>query len=305
LPVLDVALPGTGGMMPLPGRWLSCLLVRVRGEMVLFDCGEGTQVALTALGWGFGRLSAIALSHCHADHVSGLPGMLLRLANAERTAPLTVLGPPGICAVHDALRRIAPHLPYAVECVELAPGAEWAIAGGRLHVAAAEHRVPCLAYRFEVERQRAFLPDRARALGLPVTAWQRLQRGEAVVWGGRTVQPDEVLGPPRRGLAIAYVTDTRPIPEIARLASGADLLVCEGTYGDDADRDKAIERGHMTFREAAELAAQAGVRRLWLTHFSPALAEPTAYLHVAQAVFPAAEVGYDGMATTLRFTEAP
>lgn len=288
-------------MMPLPARWLSCLLVRVRGEMLLFDCGEGTQVALAALGWGFGRLGVIAISHCHADHVSGLPGLLLRLANAERTAPLTLLGPAGLCEVYRALRCIVPHLPFEVRCVELAPGDARAVAGGRLLTAQGEHEVPCLAYRFEIERQRAFLPDRARELSLPVSLWHQLQQGQAVLWGDRIVQPDEVLGPPRRGLAVAYVTDTRPTPQIARLVNGADLLVCEGTYGRDEDREKAVERGHMTFREAATLAATAGVRRLWLTHFSPSLDDPAQYLATARAVFPRTEVGRDGMSTTLRF----
>lgn len=301
--MLDVALPGTGGMMPLPGRWLSCMLVRLGGELVLFDCGEGTQVALATLGWGFRRLGTIAISHCHADHVSGLPGLLLRLANADRVEPVRLLGPPGLCGVVEALRRIAPVLPFEVRCVELAPGQPHAVAGGRLVAEWAEHGLPCFAYRLDVPRQPAFLPERARALGLPVEHWHRLQRGEAISWQGRTVEPAEVLGPPRRGLAVAYITDTRPARRLVSLAAEVDLLVCEGTYGDDADIAKAIERGHMTFREAAELAAAARARTLWLTHFSPALRDPERYLPLAQHIFPAAELGYDGRSTTLRFDD--
>ncbi|MBI4504367.1 MAG: ribonuclease Z [Chloroflexi bacterium] len=301
--MLDVALPGTGGMMPLPGRWLSCLLVRLGGELLLFDCGEGTQVALAALGWGFRRLGTIVISHCHADHVSGLPGLLLRLANSDRVEPVRLFGPPGLCAVAEGLRGIAPVLPFEVRCEELAPRQPQAVAGGRLVAELADHGLPCLSYRFDVPRQPAFQPERARALGLPVEHWQTLQRGEAISWRGHAVEPSEVLGPPRRGLAVAYLTDTRPAARLVELAAGVDLLVCEGTYGDDADAAKAVEHGHMTFREAAELAAAAGARRLWLTHFSPALQEPERYLSLARQVFPAAEVGNDGRTVALSFED--
>lgn len=301
--MLDVCLLGTGGMMPLPGRWLSSLLVRCQGRLLLVDCGEGTQVSQKVLGWGFKALDTICLTHYHADHVAGLPGMLLTIGNAGRTEPLTILGPPGLERVVAGLRTIAPELPYSVRCVEPGPGQVLECHGLRLAVLPLDHSLPCLAYALEAPRARPFLPERAQALGLPVQLWGRLQRGEPVEWSGRRVAPDEVLGPERRGLRVVFVTDTRPTPGLPAFVGGADLLVCEATYGDQADLPKAIERKHMTFAEAAELAGAGRVRQLWLTHFSPALEEPERYLEQAQAIFPNTVVGYDRLQASLRFSD--
>src|SRR3990172_6689929 len=212
--MIDVCLLGTGAMMPLPGRWLSSLVLRTGPHSVLFDCGEGTQIALRSLGWGLRTIGAICISHFHADHVSGLVGMLLMLANSDRTEPVTLFGPPGLLAVVDGQRRIAPVLPYELICEELAPGAQFRVADWYGSCAAGVHHVPCLAYRLDLPRHPAFLPERAKALGLPVELWGPLQHGTPVEWGGRVVRPEEVLGPPRRGISIAYVTDTRPVPSI-------------------------------------------------------------------------------------------
>lgn len=302
--MIDLLLLGTGGMMPLPGRWLSSLLVRCRGELVLFDCGEGTQIPWQSFGWGFRRLGAICLSHLHADHVAGLPGLLHALANANRTEPVLLFGPEGTAGVVAGLRRIAPVLPYELRVTELAGGEPVALPGGLAGTTArGEHGLPSLAYRVGVERARRFSPERARALGVPVELWRRLQAGEEVRWPGGAATPDRVLGPPRRGLAVGYVTDTRPLPAIAALVAGVDLLVCEGTYGDPEDGAKAIARGHMTFREAAGLAREAAVGALWLTHFGPALTDPEAWLGEATAVFPATTVGASGLTATLSFAE--
>jgi ribonuclease Z len=330
-------------MMPLPNRWLSAVLLRQRGRLVLLDCGEGTQITQKALGWGFKALDAICLSHYHADHVAGLPGMLLMLGNSGRTEPLTIFGPPGLQQVVSGLRSIAPQLPYEVQCVEPEPGRVYrvdgrtidpqsrpargqergglgsqagrspGVAGHGTSVATAsgllvsvlpvDHALHCLAYGIELTRTRAFLPERARAMGLPVQLWSRLQRGEPVDWDGHVVSPEEVLGPARRGVRVVFVTDTRPTPEMPEFISGADLLICEGTYGDPADLPKAVERKHLLFREAAELARAGNARQLWLTHFSPALEEPHGYAEQATSVFPRTTVGHDRMSTTLRFLE--
>jgi ribonuclease Z len=163
--------------------------------------------------------------------------------------------------------------------------------------------VPCLAYRLDLERAPAFSPERATALGVPLDRWRLLQQGESVTWPGGRATPVQVLGPPRRGLALGYVTDTRPTPEFPAFLAGVDLLVCEGTYGDSEDQPKAIAHGHMTFAEAAELARRAATRSLWLTHFSPALADPPSFLRVATDIFPATTVGYSGLTTTLNFDD--
>jgi ribonuclease Z len=300
--MIDLLLLGTGGMLPLPDRWLSSLLLRCDGELILFDCGEGTQIPWRRFGWGFRRLAAICLSHTHADHVAGLPGLLHSLANAGRDEPVAIFGPVGTATVVAGLRTIAPVLPYEVRVTELTSGARFPLPGGlRGTVLAGEHGVTCLAYRADLGRARRFDPGRAEALGVPLVHWRTLQRGKPVTWPGGTATPDEVLGPPRQGLAVAYVTDTRPVSALPAFLAGVDLLVCEGTYGDSADQAKAVERGHMTFREAATLARAAEAGALWLTHFSPALAEPHAFLAEAAAVFPATTVGYSGLMTTLSF----
>lgn len=302
--MIDVALLGTGGMMPLPQRWLSALLVRVHGHLTLFDCGEGTQIAWRGIDWGFRRLGAICVSHTHADHIAGLPGLLHAVANAGRTEPVLLFGPPGTTLVVEGLRRIAPYLPFAFHVTELESGARFALPGGlEGSCVAGEHALPVLAYRLDLPRQPAFLPQRASALGVPVSLWSRLQRGETVSWQGGRATPDQVLGPPRSGLALAHVTDTRPTALVARLVAGVDLLVCEGTYGSDDDQPKAIANRHMTFREAATLARDAAARRLWITHFSPAVEDPCAFAEIAREVFPPAVIGHDGLTTTLSFRD--
>ena len=301
--MLDVALVGTAGTFPLPERWLSALLLRFGSGLILFDCGEGTQISMRQLGWGFKALELICLSHLHADHAAGLPGLLLTVGNAGRTEPLTICGPRGTAEAVAGLRAVAPRLPYELRIRELAGGEELDRGPARLACLAVDHAVPCLAYRLDVPRGRRFDPDRARALGVPIALWSRLQRGEAVTWGGGRAAPEDVLGPERRGLRLAYVTDTRPTPELPGFVVGADLLVCEGTYGDPADRESAIENKHLLFSEAAAIARAADVRQLWLTHFSAKLTEPADFLSHAAAVFPDTVVGRDHLTTTLSFSE--
>ena len=296
---LDVALVGTGGMMPLPDRWLSSALIRYRGHLVLFDCGEGTQISLRSLGWGIKDIDLILISHLHGDHVTGLPGLLLTQGNSGRTEPLHIVGPAGLGAVVEGLMSVARYLPFAVRCRELTCDDRVELEELTASAVQAEHHVECLAYRLDLPRSPRFLPERARRLGVPLQNWKRLQRGETV----DGVRPSDVLGPPRRGLSIGLVTDTRPTAAVARHIADVDLLVCEATFGSDEDQPRAVERKHMTFREAAELARSSGARQLVLTHFSPALVEPEAYVDNATQVFPAAVVGRDHLTLSLRFAE--
>lgn len=299
--MLDAYLLGEGGTWPLPGRWLSSLLVRDGGRLLLFDCGEGTQIPLRAAGWGLRAIDTVFISHYHADHVGGLPGLLLTLGNSERTDPLAIYGPPSLRKVVDRLRVIAPRLPYAVECHELKGGER--IVQGELIVCclAVEHSLPCLAYTLEHARAPRFEPDRARALGVPLLEWKRLQSGHSVIVDGRRVEPAEVLGPPRAGVKLAFVTDTRPTEALPAFIAGAQLLVCEGMYGAEEDLPKALENRHMLFREAATIARDGRVAALWLTHFSPALTTPGTYLSAARAIFPDTQLGTTGLTTTLHF----
>jgi ribonuclease Z len=300
--MLEAVLLGTGGKVPLPSRWLSSLLVRVSGQLTLFDCGEGTQIAWRAAGWGFRRLGAICISHVHADHIAGLPGLLHTVANSGRVEPVSLFGPKGIAEVVQGLRTIAPVLPYQLVVSELNPGDGFTLPAGCLGgCATGVHQLPVLGYRMDVPRGRAFLPDRARALSIPVDRWHRLQEGQVVQIDDMNISPDDVLGSPRPGIGLAYVTDTRPTPALVELASGVDLLVCEGTYGDDMSQAKAAAYTHMTFREAATLARDAGVRQLWLTHFSPSVSDPDEFAGNAREVFTNTIVGHDGLSIRLSF----
>lgn len=300
--MIDVMLLGTGAMIPLPGRPLSSALMRVDGELILFDCGEGTQTVWRSYRWGFKHLSAICLTHLHADHVAGIPGLLHTVANSGRTEPLAIYGPAGTAAVIAGLRVIAPSLPYPVIVHELQPGACVTLpADLTASVAAGFHSVPVLGYRVERARQPGFDAGRARALDVPVTLWSRLQRGETVTVDGRTVTPASVLGPPRPGIAFAFITDTRPVPDHVALAKGAQLLICEGTYGPSSYAEKAKRSLHMTFAEAATIAREAGAERLWLTHFGAGLTDPAEFLPDATATFPSTRVGQSGLMAELSF----
>jgi ribonuclease Z len=303
--MIDVILLGTSGTFPLPDRPLSSMLARIGAELMLFDCGEGTQVGMRRAGWGLKNLSTICLSHLHADHVSGLPGLLLTVGHAGRREPLDIFGPIHTGLVVAGLRVIARRLPFEVRVHEIDGGARSLPNGVHLSVLYVDHSTPCLAYRVDIRRSRPFLPDRARELGVPVDAWTLLQRGEPVPVNGRSIRPDEVLGPDRPGIGLAYVTDTRPTPELPSFLTGTDLLVIEGNYGDPADAENAVEKQHMLFSEAAEIARQAKVGEAWLTHFSAKMLDPWQYARHATDVFPATTVGYEGLTTQLRFRDEP
>jgi ribonuclease Z len=301
--VIDICLLGTSGMMPMPGRWLSCALVRCGSSLVLLDCGEGTQVPWKALGWGFRQLGAICLTHMHADHVLGLPGVLFMVAHAGRTEPLHIYGPQGTTYIIEGLRRVVPELPYPVRIHELKSGEHFELPG-ELHAscAAAAHGIPCLAYRIELERKPAFLPERAQALGLPVQFWSRLQRGESIEYKGQTVTPHSVLGPPRRGISLAFITDTRPTRALGEFARDVDLLICESMYDDPEDLPLARANAHMLAEESAGIAADAGAHALILTHFSPKISDPSRVEKAAQRVFANTRAARDGMVVTLDYS---
>ena len=303
--MLDICLLGTGGMMPLPYRWLTSMMARYNGTGILIDCGEGTQIALKEKGWSPKPIDVICLTHYHADHISGLPGMLLTMGNAERTEPLLLIGPKGLTKVVSALRVIAPELPFEVNCMELTE-AEQTIAfdGFRIETYRVNHNVLCYGYNIVVERIGRFDVNRALQLNIPKNYWNRLQKGEIIETEAGTLTPDMVLGEPRKGLKVTYCTDTRPTESIVRAAAGADLFICEGMYGEPEKQQKAREYKHMTFYEAAELARRADVKELWLTHYSPSLTRPEEYMREVRAIFPNAVAAKDGRSVDLMFEEA-
>jgi len=302
--MIDLLLLGTSGMMPLPGRWLSSLLVRSGGDLILFDCGEGTQIPMQQFGWGFRRVGAICLSHWHADHVAGLPGLLHTIANSGRTETIKIYGPVETARVVRGLREIAPQLPYEVEVIELHGGERFELTGSlRCAAIPGFHHVPSLIYRIDLDRARQFLVSRAETLGVPRQRWHDLQSGNPITVDGRTIEPADVLGPPRTGVSFGLMTDTRPVPEASAFLRNVDLLVSEGTYGDSALQAKAIANRHLTFAEAATIAKDAAAGTLWLTHFSPSIANPEEFRSFATDIFSAVEIGFSGLTASLRFRD--
>ena len=246
--MLDVCLLGTGGMMPLPYRWLTALMTRFNGSQLLIDCGEGTQVALKEKGWSFKPIDVICFTHYHGDHISGLPGLLLTMGNADRREPLTLIGPKGLERVVNSLRVIAPELPFEIKFIEITePEQSFELNGYRLNAFRVKHNVTCYGYSIEIDRAGKFDVQRAMDQKIPKEYWKVLQKGEQVEFEGRILTPDMVLGPPRKGIKVTYCTDTRPTESILTHAVDSDLFICEGMYGEKEKASKAVEYKHMTF----------------------------------------------------------
>lgn len=302
--MLDVCLLGCGGMLPLPKRFLTSLLIRQGGKSILIDCGESTQVALHLCGWSVKQIDHIFITHFHGDHVVGLPGLLMTMGNNGRTEPVHIWGNPGLEQILNGLLVVCPQLPFLVVCHDVTE-TNFQFQAGDLQVQAlpVEHRIPCLAYSLSLPRKGKFDAAKAKEKNIPLQYWTPLQRGEMITNGEKTYYPDDVLGLPRRGLKLTYATDCRPSEELVALAQESDLFVAEGLYGDNEKQPGAAEKGHMVFSEAATMASAANVKELWLTHYSPAMLDPETYLYVAQAIFSNTKCGDNLMTTTLRFQE--
>ena len=304
--MIDVCLLGTGGMMPLPYRWLTSLMLRYNGSSILIDCGEGTQIAMKEKGWSPKPIDVICFTHYHADHISGLPGLLLGMGNAGRSETLKMIGPKGLARVVNALRTIAPELPFEIEYLEISESRQvFDLGGYEIEAFRVNHNVTCYGYQMRVKRAGKFDADVARKLNIPLQYWSRLQKGEVISDETGTYTPDMVLGPERKGLKVTYCTDTRPISIISEMASGSDLFVCEGMYGEPGMEEKAKEHKHMTFYEAAFLANAACPvpDQMWLTHYSPSLQYPKDYEKEVRKIFANTMVAKDGRSIELNFVE--
>ena len=300
---------GCGGMMPLPYRHLTSVLLRRDGDLFLFDCGEGTQVSLKRLNLKWKKIGAIFISHTHADHVTGLPGIMMLSSQVDRADPLYIYGPPKVAEYVESSRRVLDmYINYPVVVKEVAaPCVVHEGDGFYVRAFPLSHTKTCVGYALEeLDRPGEFSPERAEGLGVPRgPLWGKLQRGEAVTAdGGRTVVPGDVMGKPRSGRKFSFVTDTQYLPSIAREVKGSDLLVCVGMFADDCE-EQAREKRHMTSRHAAAIARDSGSLRLALIHYSPRYTdrELDVLLSQAREVYPGAELSRDRMVIDIPYTD--
>lgn len=300
--MLDLCLLGTGGMMPLPKRALTALMTRFNGSSLLIDCGEGTQVSIREKGWSFHQIDVICFTHYHGDHISGLPGLLLSMGNAERTEPVTLIGPKGLERVVGALRCIAPELPFPIIYREIEGASQhFSVHGYEIDAYKVNHNILCYGYSIEIPRAGRFDPEKAEKNQVPKRLWSRLQKGETLTEDGIVYTQDMILGPARKGIKVTYCTDTRPTDSVVEAARDADLFICEGMYGEKEKAAKAVEHRHMTMQEAARIAAKAMPKEVWLTHYSPSMVRPEEYLESVRKIYEHVKAARDRWSLTLDF----
>lgn len=303
--MMQVTFLGTSAAVPTVDRNVSALMLQREGELLLFDCGEGTQRQMMRYTAGF-SVADVFITHYHADHTLGIPGLLRTMGLQGRTAPVRLHGPRGAQRHLGALVALGMERPrFPVELVELRAGDVLSRGEYDLVVGEANHKGDCLAYAIaERDRLGRFDPERARALGIPEgPMWGKIHKGESVTLGdGRVVAPAELVGAPRPGRRLVYSGDTTVCAGVAELARGADLLIHEATFGAD-ERERAAETGHSTAAGAATVARDAGVRRLVLTHISARYTrEAPELVAEAREIFAGTEVARDGMVVEVPFS---
>lgn len=304
--MLDVTLLGTGGMMPLPYRHLTSLLVRLDGSSLLIDCGEGTQIALSKAELSPNPIDIILLTHFHADHISGLVGLLLSMGNADRKEDVTLVGPKDLEKVVTSLRIIAPQLPFKLNYIELNDlRGTLQINNYNIEYFKLKHKITCYGYTLHVQRLPEFCLEKAKELNIPLKYWNKLQHGEEMYDEETKIlyKPSDVMGPERKGIKLTYCTDTRPVPIIEEMAKNADLFICEGMYGTDDKEKNAKEYMHMTMDDAVNIGVKANPKEMWLTHYSPSEMYPQNYLEKYREKLPQIFIPKDGWHKELKFED--
>lgn len=298
---MEAFILGCGGMMPLPYRHLTSVLLRRDGDLFLFDGGEGTQVSLKRLNLKWKKIDAIFVSHTHADHVTGLPGILMLSAQVDRTEPLYIYGPPKIAEYIETSRKVLDmYINYPIIVKEItAPCVVHKGDGFVIRCFPLDHTKTCVGYTLEEEdRPGEFNPQKAIELGLPVgPQWGQLQKGNTVTTqDGRTVKPEDVMGHKRKGRKFSFVTDTLYKPSISEEVKNSDLLICEGMF-EEGLLDQAKEKKHMTAKQAATIARDANVKRMCMIHYSPRYTDKdlSVLLSEAQEIWPKSELSKDRM----------
>ena len=306
---MEAFILGCGGMMPLPYRHLTSVLLRRDGDLFLFDGGEGTQVSLRRLNLKWKKINAIFVSHTHADHVTGLPGILMLNAQVERTEPLFIFGPPKIKEYIETSRKVLDmYINYPIEVKEItAPSIVFEGDGFYIRAFPLDHTKTCVGYTLEeLDRPGEFNPEKAELLNVPVgPLWGKLQKGQSVVSSdGKTVFPEDVMGKKRSGRKFSFVTDTLYKPSIAKEVYGSDLLVCEAMFENDLI-DQAKEKKHMTAREAALIARDSNSLRMYMIHYSPRYndKELEKLLLQAREIYPGAELSKDRMCIDIPYVD--
>ncbi len=308
---LEAFVLGCGGMMPLPYRHLTSVLLRRDGDLFLFDCGEGTQVSLKRLNLKWKKIDAIFISHTHADHVTGLPGILMLSSQVDRTEPLYIYGPPKIAEYIDSSRKVLDmYINYPIIVKEItAPCTVHEGDGFKIRAFPLQHTKTCVGYTLEEsDRPGEFNVEKAKALGIPLgPMFGKLQRGETITLeNGKTVQPQDVMGERRSGRKFSFVTDTMYIPTIAKEVQNSNLLICEGMFADDCE-DQAKEKKHMTSRQAAKIARDSNSMRMAMIHYSPRYTDRDldTLLKQAKEVYPNAELTHDRMIFDIPYVDDP
>lgn len=306
---LEAFVLGCGGMMPLPYRHLTSVLLRRDGDLFLFDGGEGTQVSLRRLNLKWKKINAIFVSHTHADHVTGLPGILMLSAQVDRNEPLYIYGPPKIAEYIETSRKVLDmYINYPIIVKEIAaPCVCYEGDGFRVRAFPLDHTKVCVGYTLEEDdRPGEFNAEEAARLKVPRgPLWGKLQHGISVVnEDGVEIHSHQVVGKNRKGRKFSFVTDTLYLPTIAQEVKDSDLLICEGMFADDCE-DQAKEKKHMTARQAATIARDANAKRMAMIHYSPRYNDKELDLLLAQAktVYPQAELSRDRMRMEIPYVE--